>query len=98
MMASHAFRAEHSLEYYYTPEHTYPWFRVYAGVMGDILYPFGIPSGYTVVLYRGRASLEVTVTPETSTTNVSALGNFGPRTTPAPVATISPPSLFPRGC
>ena len=23
MMASHAFRAEHSLEYYYTPEHTY---------------------------------------------------------------------------
>ncbi|CAN0498410.1 unnamed protein product, partial [Scytosiphon promiscuus] len=62
-------RADHSLECY-TPTHT--WFRVYAGVMG-VVYPFGIPFGYAVVLYRARAALKDTATPETSATDVTVL-------------------------
>ncbi|CAM9986983.1 unnamed protein product, partial [Laminaria digitata] len=60
-------RVDHSLECY-TPEHT--MFRVYAGVMA-VVYPFGIPFGYSVVLYRSRAALKDAMARETSTTDVA---------------------------
>ena len=56
-------RADHSLECYST-KHTL--FRVYAGVMG-VVYPFGIPFCYAVVLYRGRTTLKDTVAREAIT-------------------------------
>lgn len=62
-------RVDHSLECY-TQTHT--MFRVYAGVMG-VVYPFGIPFAYAVVLYRSRAALKDTVAREMPTIDVAAL-------------------------
>ena len=56
-------RADHSIQCYST-KHTL--FRVYAGVMG-VVYPFGIPFCYAIVLYRGRTALKDTVARETIT-------------------------------
>lgn len=65
-------RVDHSLECY-TPKHTL--FMIYAGVMG-VVYPFGIPFGYAVVLYRNRATLKDAVARETSATDVTVLREF----------------------
>ena len=62
-------RVDHSLECY-TAKHTF--FMVYAGVM-TVVYPFGVPFCYAVVLYRGRAALKDAVTRETFTNDSSVL-------------------------
>lgn len=62
-------RVDHSLECH-THEHVL--FMLYAGVMG-VVYPFGIPFCYGVILYRGRTALTDTVKRESSTTDVTTL-------------------------
>ena len=47
-------------------------FRVYAGVMG-VVYPFGIPFAYAVVLYTSRAALKDAVAREVPTIDVAVL-------------------------
>lgn len=65
-------RVDHSVECY-TPKHSF--FMVYAGFM-SVLYPFGIPLCYALVLHRHRAVLKSEVSRATMTTDSTAFGEL----------------------
>lgn len=65
-------RADHSAECY-TPKHSF--FMVYAGCM-SVVYPFGIPLCYALVLHMHRAVLKSEVDRTTMTTDGTAFGEL----------------------